>query len=250
MIDIASVTKNYRGTRALAPVTFTAPDGALTYLLGNNGSGKSTLLRCVAGISTPTSGAVTVDGRALRSHSAPSEVLGVHLDPGAFAATHTSRRHLRWLATMSGVGRRRVGEVLAECGLDDVANTRIAGLSLGMRQRVGIASALLARPRNIILDEPLNGLDVQGIRWLRALLRRLADDGHSVLIASHLLTEVERTADRVVVLGPSGVLADGTAAEVRGGRHRSLEDAFVDLSDGDLSNDEKASGERMPACTQ
>ncbi|MFB7878378.1 ABC transporter ATP-binding protein [Nocardia sp. NPDC056064] len=229
MIDIRDLTVRYADTTVLDIPALSVPDAAVTYLLGLNGTGKSTLLRCVCGILAPAAGTVTVDGVRVRAgHTTPAG-LGMHLDYRAFDPRHTARRHLRWIARSRGLPTARVSEVLDATGLDEVADRRLAQYSLGMLQRVGIAAALLARPRTLLLDEPLNGLDIAGIHWIRALLRELADAGTCVLVTSHLLDEAERNADRVVVLGAGRVLADAPLTElVRDGDR--LEDAYLRIT--------------------
>ncbi|WP_336083441.1 ABC transporter ATP-binding protein [Nocardia sp. SSK8] len=229
MIELRDLTVRYATTTVLDIPALTVPDAAVTYLLGLNGTGKSTLLRCVCGIIAPATGTVEVDGTWVRAGRATPSGLGMHLDYRAFDPRHTARRHLRWLARSRGLPAARVGDVLGETGLDEVADRRLAQFSLGMLQRVGIAAALLARPRTILLDEPLNGLDIAGIHWMRALLRELADAGTCVLVTSHLLDEAERNADRVIVLGTGRVLADAPLRELVDSGDR-LEDAYLRIT--------------------
>ncbi len=210
-LRIESLTKSYGGHAVLDDVSTEVAPGSLTYLLGLNGAGKSTLLRCASGIATPDRGTVEVDGapwsdRARRSGGVRH--LGIHLDHDAFAGRHTARRHLRWLARSAGIGDGRVEQVLDTVGLTGVADQPVGGYSLGMRQRVGIAGALIGDPPVLLFDEPLNGLDIAGIIWLRTLLRALADDGRAVLVASHLLDEVRRNADQILVLRGGHLVAD------------------------------------------
>ncbi len=230
MIVADAVAKSFgrRGRRAvpLAGVSHTFADGQLTYLLGLNGTGKSTLLRCLGGVLAPDSGRVTVDGLTLARTPAPARHLGLFLDADGFHPGHTGRRHLRWLAACAGAPERSVETLLQRSGLAAVAERPVSGYSLGMRQRLGIASAMVGNPRNIVLDEPMNGLDVAGALWLRGLLREWADEGRCVVVASHGLAEVERTADAVLILDGGRIVACGTVDEVRGG-HASLEDAFT-----------------------
>lgn len=200
MIETDRLTKRFGTATAVDNVTVTFPAGAVTYLLGLNGAGKTTLLRLIAGLSTPDGGSVTVCGRRLRDERDPMRVLGSSLEPGVMNPRHTVRRHLAWLAALGGLDATRIPAVLTDTGLDVIAAQRVSTLSLGARQRLAIAGALLGDPAAIVLDEPLNGLDVPGIVWLRGLLRRLADEGRTVVVASHLLSEVVLTADRVVVL--------------------------------------------------
>lgn len=228
MIEIRDLTVRYADTTVLDLPGLTVPDAAVTYLLGLNGTGKSTLLRCVCGIIGPTTGTVHVDGVRVRAGHATPAGLGMHLDHRAVDPRHTARRHLRWIARARGLASARVAEVLDATALTAVADRRLGQYSLGMLQRVGIAAALLSRPRTLLLDEPLNGLDIAGIHWMRALLRELADAGTCVLVTSHLLDEAERNADRVVVLGPGRMLADAPLpAFLRDHDATRLEDAYL-----------------------
>ncbi|BBZ34478.1 ABC transporter ATP-binding protein [Mycolicibacterium confluentis] len=211
MIETQGLTKTFGGSQALDRVTVTVPSGAVTALLGLNGAGKTTLLRLIAGLDRPDAGTVTLDGRI---PFGDPQLVGVHLGPGALDPRHTVTRHLRWLAALTGVEAGRVDDVLEEAGLTPLRHRRIGALSLGARQRVAIAGALLCRPRALLFDEPLNGLDVPGIVWFRGLLRRLADSGCAVVVATHLLAEVVLSADRVLMLRGGRVHADGTLAEV------------------------------------
>lgn len=211
----------------------TVPDGTLTCLLGRNGTGKTTLLRGICGIIGPAAGAVWVDGQRVRAHRETPATLGMHLDYRAFDPRHTARRHLRWIARARGVPAGRVNEVLDTVRLTAAADRRLGHYSLGMLQRAGIAAALLSAPRTLLLDEPFNGLDIAGILWLRRLLRDLADAGTCVLVTTHTLDEVERTADRVVVLGAGRVLADDTLTGLLGSRRpeeATLEDIYLRIA--------------------
>lgn len=214
MIEISGLTKQYAGTTVLTVPELTVPDNALTYLLGLNGAGKSTLLRCICGTVAPDTGTVAVDGTRLRAQRDIALQLGMHMNYRAFHPNHTARRHLRWIAAAGGISKDRVAEVLRLVELSDAADKRLSQYSLGMLQRVGIAAALLGDARTIVLDEPVNGLDIGGIRWARVLFRRLADEGRCLLVATHLLSEVERSGDRVVVLGAGQVLIDVSLDEM------------------------------------
>lgn len=226
MIEVAGLRKSFGGREVLRGIDHTFPDGRLTYLLGLNGAGKSTLLRCMSGVTRPDAGAVRIDGQAFAAFDAPVRHLGMHLSADAFTPGHSARRHLRWLAALGGVPAGRADALLDEVGLADVADRPVGGFSLGMRQRLGIASALVGNPRTLLLDEPLNGLDVAGVLWLRGLLRQWAEEGRCVVVASHALAEVERTADDVVVVEDGRIVAAGPVAEVRGG-YADLEAAFA-----------------------
>lgn len=226
MIDVVELTKTYRGRTALQSVNLTFPAGQLSYLLGRNGAGKSTLLRCLGGLATPTAGSVRVDGRAVADLPDRARLLGLHLGGTRFPAGHTARRYLRFRATAAGISRSRVDAVLDDVGLTDHADRPLAGFSLGMGQRIGIAAALLPDPPVLIFDEPLNGLDIVGIHWVRRLLTGLAAGGRTVVVASHLLDEVSRTADRIVLLDNGIVLDDAPLAEFVGAA-ATLEDAYL-----------------------
>ncbi|MFF2556005.1 ABC transporter ATP-binding protein [Nocardia sp. NPDC058058] len=233
MIDIRDLTLGYPGVTVLEVPELTVADGAITYLIGLNGTGKTTLLRCICGLIAPAAGTVRVDDTVVRAHRTTPATLGMHLDYRAFDPRHTARRHLRWIARARGIPVGRVGEVLEIVDLVGVADRRLGHYSLGMLQRVGIAAALLGEPRTLLLDEPLNGLDIAGIRWIRELLRELADAGTCVLVASHLLDEVERNADHIVILGNHGVLADRTFENLMSTLEpgeAGLEDAYVRIA--------------------
>lgn len=233
MIEIRDLTLNYPGVTVLEVPELTVADGALTYLIGLNGTGKTTLLRCICGLIAPAAGTVRVDDTVVRAHRTTPATLGTHLDYRAFDPRHTARRHLRWIARARDIPTGRVGEVLEIVDLVRVADRRLGHYSLGMLQRVGIAAALLCEPRTLLLDEPLNGLDIAGIRWIRELLRELADSGTCVMVASHLLDEVERNADHIVILGNGRVLADQPFTHLMSTLEpgeTSLEDAYVRIA--------------------
>ncbi|MCK0174932.1 MULTISPECIES: ABC transporter ATP-binding protein [Mycobacteriaceae] len=211
MIRTHCLTRSFGTHRALDDVTVDFPAGAVTALLGLNGAGKTTLLRLIAGLDRADAGTVTVDDRA---PSGDPHLVGVHLGPGAMDPRHTVQRHLRWLAALAGVDDGRVEEVLDQAGLATHRGHLIGALSLGARQRLAIAGALLCRPAALLFDEPLNGLDVPGIVWFRSLLRDLADAGCAVVVATHLLSEVVLSADRVVVLADGRPRVDGALAGV------------------------------------
>ncbi|WP_199552068.1 ABC transporter ATP-binding protein [Streptomyces sp. N35] len=207
-IEVAALTKEYGSTRAVDQLTFTVAPGKVTGFLGPNGAGKSTTMRLVLGLDRPTSGTATVGGRTYASLTDPLREVGALLDAQNAHASRTGRNHLRALAVSNGLPVRRVEEVLAETGLASAAGRRIKTYSLGMRQRLGIAAALLGDPPVIMLDEPSNGLDPEGIIWIRELLRRLAREGRTVLVSSHLMNETAAFADHLVVLGRGRLLAD------------------------------------------
>ncbi|MFD7681192.1 ABC transporter ATP-binding protein [Streptomyces sp. NPDC060187] len=207
-IDVHELTKEYGGRRAVDHLTFSVLPGRVTGFLGPNGAGKSTTMRLVLGLDRPTSGTATVGGRVYASLDEPLRQVGALLDAGAAHGSRTARDHLRALAATNRIPGRRVDEVLEEAGLASVARRRVRTYSLGMRQRLGIAAALLGDPPVVLLDEPSNGLDPEGIIWIRGLLRRLAGEGRTVLVSSHLMNETASFADRLVVLGRGRLLAD------------------------------------------
>jgi ABC-2 type transport system ATP-binding protein len=232
MIEVTDLTKRYGRTLALAGLSFRVRPGRVTGLLGPNGAGKSTALRVILGLDAPTGGAATVRGRPYRRIPAPLREVGALLDARAVHGGRRAEHHLRYLAQSNGIGRRRVAEVLDIVGLAPVARHRAGGFSLGMAQRLGIAAALLGDPPVLILDEPANGLDADGIRWLRDLLRRLAAEGRTVLLSSHLMSEVERTVDHLIVIGGGRLLADAAlrrflADHSTGPGDESLEDVYL-----------------------
>jgi ABC-2 type transport system ATP-binding protein len=216
VIELAGLTKEY-GTRvAVDDLTVTVHPGRVTGFLGPNGSGKTTTMRCVLGLTRPTSGTATVLGQPYRELAHPMRRVGALIDPRARHPGRTAYRHLLALAQSNGLPAARVDEVMDLVGLESVADHRVRGFSLGMGQRLGIAAALLGDPDVLLLDEPVNGLDPEGIRWVRELLRELADEGRTVLVSSHLMSEMEDTADHLVVLGRGRLLADVPMAELLG----------------------------------
>ncbi|MEV0532945.1 ABC transporter ATP-binding protein [Kitasatospora sp. NPDC050463] len=222
MIQVQGLTKEYDGTRVVDDLDFEVRPGVVTGFLGPNGAGKSTTLRMVLGLDRPTAGRALVNGRHYAELADPLRQVGALLDAHALHGGRTARGHLRWLAAAGGLPERRVAEVLDQVGLGDAAGRRIRGFSLGMRQRLGVAAALLGDPPVLMLDEPVNGLDPEGIRWIRTLLRGLAAEGRSVLVSSHLMTEMALTADHLVVIGRGRLLADAATSDVidRHGRTR------------------------------
>ncbi|MFG3074085.1 ABC transporter ATP-binding protein [Streptomyces sp. NPDC048225] len=207
-IEVQNLTKEYGTRRAVDDLTFTVRPGRVTGFLGPNGAGKSTAMRLVLGLDRPTSGTATVGGRAYAALREPLRQVGALLDADAAHGSRTARNHLRVLAASNRVPVRRVDEVMEETGIASVARRRVRTYSLGMRQRLGIAAALLGDPEVVMLDEPSNGLDPEGIIWIRGLLRRLAAEGRTVLVSSHLMNETASFADHLVVLGRGRLLAD------------------------------------------
>ena len=214
MIELTDVTKRYGTTVAVDHLSFEVRSGEVTGFLGPNGAGKSTTMRMVVGLDAPTSGQITIDGHPYRDLRFPLRHVGALLEAKAVHPGRSARDHLRWLADSNGISRRRVDEVLEQVGLADVAGRRSGGFSLGMGQRLGIATALLGDPATLLLDEPVNGLDPEGIQWIRQLLRSLAAEGRSVLVSSHLMSEMALTADRLIVVGRGRLIAEGTVDDV------------------------------------
>jgi len=204
MIEVREVTKRYGSTVAVDGLSFEVREGEVTGFLGPNGAGKSTTMRMMVGLDAPTSGRVTIDGHRYQDLRFPLHHVGALLEAKAIHPGRSARNHLRWLADSNGIDRRRVDRVLELVGLADVAHRRSGGFSLGMGQRLGIATALLGDPATLLLDEPVNGLDPEGIQWMRQLLRSLAAEGRSILVSSHLMSEMALTADRLIVVGRAG----------------------------------------------
>ena len=223
MIEVRGLTKRYGATLAVDGLSFDVQPGKVTGFLGPNGAGKSTTMRMMLGLDRPTAGQALVNGRSFATLAEPLREVGALLDPGSLHPGRTGRNHLRVAARSNGLPRRRVEEVIEQVGLGSASRRRIKGYSLGMRQRLGIAAALLGDPRVLLFDEPINGLDLDGVRWIRGLLRSLADEGRTVLVSSHLMSEMEQTADRLVVIGRGRLIADATTEEIlRGLGHRQV----------------------------
>ena len=214
MIEIHDVTKRYGATLAVDQLSFEVCPGEVTGFLGPNGAGKSTTMRMIVGLDAPTSGRVTVNGQYYRDLRFPLRQVGALLEAKAIHPGRSARDHLRWLADSNGISRKRVDEVIEQVGLTSVAGRRSGGFSLGMGQRLGLATALLGDPATLLLDEPVNGLDPEGIQWIRQLLRSLAAEGRSVLVSSHLMSEMAVTADRLVVVGRGRLIAEGSVDDV------------------------------------
>jgi len=213
-IEIEDLTKRYGRTLAVDQLSFTVEPGRIVGFLGPNGAGKTTTLRALLGLISPTSGSATVGGRRFVELEDPVRAVGAVLDGGMLHPGRSGRNHLRMLALGAGVGRQRVDELMRLVGLAEAADRRAGGYSLGMRQRLGLAAALLGDPAVLVLDEPANGLDPQGIRWLRDFLRSLASEGRAVLVSSHVLAEVAQTADEVVVIAKGRSVAQAPLAEL------------------------------------
>ncbi|GAA1682560.1 ATP-binding cassette domain-containing protein [Glycomyces endophyticus] len=231
MIEVENLTKRYRGGAAVDDLTFTVEPGRVTGFLGPNGAGKSTTIRMMLGLARPSAGRALIGGRPYAALARPLTVVGALLEAGDLHPTRTAREHLRWLARSNGIGERRIGEVLEETGMAAAAGKRARTLSLGMRQRLGVAAALLGDPEVLILDEPVNGLDPEGVIWIRNLAKRLAGEGRTVLVSSHLMSEMALTAAHLVVIGRGRLLADlSTEAFVAAHDGSSLEEAFMRLT--------------------
>ena len=210
MIVVEGLTKRYGATTAVDDLSFTVRTGCVTGFLGPNGSGKSTTMRCMIGLDRMHAGSATFDGRRYRELSNPLHEVGALLDAGNAHSGRSARNHLRWLAATNRLPASRADEVLEMVGLQQVAKKRVGQFSLGMKQRLGIASVLLGDPRVVILDEPANGLDPEGIRWIREMLKHLASQGRAVLVSSHLLSEMALIADELVVIGKGRLIAQCT----------------------------------------
>jgi ABC-2 type transport system ATP-binding protein len=214
VIEARGLTKRYGARAAVSDLTFAVRPGIVTGFLGPNGAGKSTTMRMIVGLDAPTSGSVTVNGNTYAQLRAPLREVGVLLEARAIHTGRTARNHLLALAATTGIPSRRVDEMIELVGLGDVADKRVRGFSLGMGQRLGIASALLGDPHTLILDEPVNGLDPEGILWIRNLLKSLAAEGRTVFVSSHLMSEMALTAQQVIIIGKGRLLADVPVTEV------------------------------------
>ena len=214
MIEARGLTKHYREKVAVDGISFVVEPGTVTGFLGPNGAGKSTTMRLIVGLDHPTAGEVTVNGKPYAAHAAPLREVGVLLDAKAVHPGRTARQHLRAMAATHGIPARRVRDVIDMTGLDRVADQRVGGFSLGMGQRLGIAAALLGDPHTLILDEPVNGLDPEGVKWVRTLARHLAGEGRTVFISSHLMSEMAQTADHLLVIGRGRILTAAPIEEV------------------------------------
>jgi ABC-2 type transport system ATP-binding protein len=213
-IEVRGLRKRFGSTVALDGMTFIVQPGQVTGFVGPNGAGKSTTMRVVLGLDAPDEGTALVGGQRYQTLRHPLNHVGSVLDAGALQPSRSARNHLLWLAHSQGLGARRVDKVIEEAGLEKAARRKGGGYSLGMRQRLGIAAAMLGDPPVLIFDEPFNGMDPEGIVWMRGFLRSLADEGRAVLVSSHLMSELEGSADHLVVVGRGKVIADTTVAEL------------------------------------
>ncbi|MEK3904758.1 ABC transporter ATP-binding protein [Paenibacillus sp. FSL R7-0179] len=231
MLTINNLVKRRGKEEILSGITFEARPGRVTGFLGPNGAGKSSTLRILLGLDHATSGSALIHGKPFAELQHPLRTVGAALDGSGAHPMRSGRAHLRWIACAAGLPRSRVEEVLDIVGLTKAAGTRVTRYSLGMGRRLGIAAALLADPEILILDEPVNGLDPEGIRWIRTFLRQRAEAGNTVLLSSHLMGELAETVDDVVIIKQGRIVADGTLGEVTGS-HSTLEQAFFALTSG------------------
>jgi ABC-2 type transport system ATP-binding protein len=238
MIEARNLSKSYGDKLAVDHLTFTVRPGLVTGFLGPNGAGKSTTMRMILGLDRPTTGSVTVNGKAYRDHTAPLHEVGAILEASAIHSGRSAYNHLLALAQTHSIPRSRVDEVIALVGLQEVAHKRVGAFSLGMGQRLGIAAALLGDPETLILDEPSNGLDPEGIRWIRNLLRSLAGEGRTVLVSSHLMSEMSLMADWLIVVGRGRLIADTTV------------EGFVHLASGDAVRVRTPDAARLRSITE
>ncbi|BCY11560.1 ABC transporter ATP-binding protein [Actinoplanes sp. L3-i22] len=241
MIEVDELVKRYGRTTAVAGLSFVARPGRVTGFLGPNGAGKTTTLRVLLGLDRPDGGTATISGTAFGRHRRGLRHAGALLDAQQAHPGRSAAVHLAALARGNDLPRRRVDEVLGEVGLTEVAGRRVGTFSLGMRQRLGVATALLGDPPVLIFDEPVNGMDPEGVRWVRLLFRRLAAEGRTVFLSSHLIGELAATADDLVVIGQGRLLATGSVAGLTGS-YDSLEDAFLELTAANV--DYRAGGAR------
>jgi ABC-2 type transport system ATP-binding protein len=233
-IEINGLTRRFGSETAVDNLSFRVTPGKVTGFLGPNGAGKSTTLRMILGLDTPSAGRALIHGRPFHTLPQPLREVGALLDAGAVHPGRRARDHLAWLAASNRLPAGRVGHVLELTGLSGVAGKRVGAFSLGMRQRLGIAAALLGDPSVLLLDEPVNGLDPEGVRWIRTLMKSLAAEGRTVLVSSHLISEMALTADHLVIIGRGRLLADTEASRflADAGPGASLEDAYMRLTAG------------------
>ena len=232
-IVFRGLTKTYRGIHAVDNFSVEVQPGRVTGFLGPNGAGKSTALRCLVALASPTKGRTRILGKRYQALKDPQKRVGVVLDSRGFHPGLTAYQNLRVLTTMGGIEKARIDEVLAEVELSEARNKRVKGFSLGMKQRLSLASALLGSPEVLILDEPANGLDPAGIAWLRSFIKGQADRGVTILVSSHQLAELETIVDDVIIINKGKLIASGPVEEITGGER--LEQAFLRLTGGGLS---------------
>jgi ABC-2 type transport system ATP-binding protein len=229
VIDVNNLTKRYGNTTAVDELSFRVEPGRVTGFLGPNGAGKSTTMRLILGLAAPTGGQALVNGRPYRQLEEPMREVGALLDATAVHAGRSAYNHLLALAATHGISEVRVADVLDQVGLNSVARKRVGGFSLGMKQRLGIAAALLGDPAVLMFDEPVNGLDPDGVRWIRHLMRDLAAEGRTILLSSHLMSEMALTADHLIIIGRGRLIADTPLADLTGS-YPSLEEAYLQLT--------------------
>jgi ABC-2 type transport system ATP-binding protein len=222
MIEVTNITKRYGHTVAVDDLTFTVSPGVVTGFLGPNGAGKSTTMRLILGLDTPDAGTAIVNGKPYAEHAAPLHEVGALLEARSVHTGRSARDHLLALAQTNGIGRARVDELIDMVGLHDVARQRVGGFSLGMGQRLGIAQALLGDPHIVMLDEPVNGLDPEGIKWVRQLLQGLAAEGRTVFVSSHLMSEMAQTAEHLIVIGRGRMIADTSVEQFVAGASKRV----------------------------
>jgi ABC-2 type transport system ATP-binding protein len=239
VIDIHHLTKRYGRKLAVHDISFTVSPGRVTGFLGPNGAGKSSTLRVLLGLDAADSGSALIGGLPYPALRNPLRTVGSMLEGSGAHRSRTARAHLSWVARSNGIPKSRVDEVLEVVGLTDAANKRVGTYSLGMGQRLGLATALIGDPRVLVLDEPVNGLDPEGIRWIRRLLRSYAAEGRTVLLSSHLMSEMADTADDLVVINHGRVVAQGTLRDLTVG-HASLEEAFFALTASPVAHEEES----------
>lgn len=224
MLIIDSLSKTYGKRPAVRDLSFSVPNGQVTGFLGPNGAGKSTTMRMILGLEAADAGTATFDGESLRRHARPAQVAGALLDATWFHPGRSAWNHIKAMADLQGVPDKRVAQVLEQVGIADAAHKRVGSFSLGMRQRFGLACALLSDPDHVLLDEPVNGLDPAGVQWMRGLIDSLAQEGKAVLVSSHLLGEMQAVADRLVVIGKGALIHEGTLDEfLAGAGHEGVE---------------------------
>ncbi|GAA2698277.1 hypothetical protein GCM10010412_093850 [Nonomuraea recticatena] len=233
VIEVKQLTKRYGRARAVDDLSFTVQPGHVTGFLGPNGAGKSTTMRLILGLDTPTSGEALVNGRRYATLGRPLHEVGALLDANALHPARSAYNHLLWMARSNGIGPVRAAEVLEQVGLAGVARKKAGGFSLGMKQRLGIAAALLGDPGVLLFDEPVNGLDPDGVRWIRDLMRSLAAEGRTVLLSSHLMSEMALTADRIVIVGRGRLIVETSVKDLTE-RYDSLESAYLALTAGSV----------------
>jgi ABC-2 type transport system ATP-binding protein len=220
VIDVCALTKIYGDQRAVDELSFTAPAGRVTGFLGPNGAGKTTTFRCLLGLAEPTSGVALIDGRPYRELASPRRRVGAVLESTGFHPARTARNHLRVIAWAAGLDVARIDPLLEVVGLSAAADRRVGGYSLGMRQRLSLATAMLGDPEVVVLDEPANGLDPEGVSWIRRILRIWADEGRTMLVASHVLAEIGQVVDRVVIIRAGRLVAETDIADLADSRVR------------------------------